>query len=277
MIQYLLIQRFLTSIAYRLSKCRLPWLKNYLITYFIKRHHIHWEDFQTEDPYQFACFDDLFTRHIKPQKRPIDKKTLICSPCDGFILNTGKTAQGSLLQVKGNPYSMTQLLNCKTLPDWCYHAYYTTLYLAPHHYHRYHSPMDMKLLTAHYIPGKLHSVNPQYLKKVPEVFSTNERLIIYAETSAGPLIYIIVGACLVSGIETPWTGIIRQVGIEKTFNIQKKISKGDSMGTFHFGSTIILLTQFPSNCLHKPGTEVRMGQALADTAKAPMTENEGTP
>jgi phosphatidylserine decarboxylase len=151
---------------------------------------------------------------------------------------------------------------------------FATLYLAPRDYHRVHMPVDGRLSEMIYIPGRLFSVNFATARAVPRLFTRNERLVCLFDTVLGPMALILVGAMLVSGMETVWAGPVapphgqamrrwRYQGEEAI-----RLSRGEEMGRFNTGSTVVLL--FPGDCLNwqetlKTGAAVRMGQALAST------------
>ena len=147
---------------------------------------------------------------------------------------------------------------------------FATIYLAPYNYHRVHAPFDGKVVAARYVPGDLFSVNAATAKYVPGLFRRNERLVLHFETPQGPAAVILVGALNVGSISTPWSGQIRprKSGVVETIDLDNgpdTIKKGDLLGWFNMGSTVIVLMPAGSCEWHddlEPGKTVRMGESI---------------
>jgi phosphatidylserine decarboxylase len=147
---------------------------------------------------------------------------------------------------------------------------FTTIYLAPYNYHRVHMPIAGELVAAHYVPGDLFSVNEATVALVPGLFRRNERVNLHFKTAHGPAALIFVGALNVGSISTPWTGEIRprKRGVVETLDIStapRDLGKGDLLGWFNMGSTVILLLPEGFAKWHDtllPGSNVRMGESI---------------
>lgn len=244
--QYLLPQHLLTKLIGYFANVRTPFLKNAFINNFIKIYHVEMHDAVIEDPTAYASFNDFFIRQYKSSVRPIAAGDhAIACPIDGTVAQMGKIQQKQLLQAKNFYFNLDTLLgNDLELSQQFYDGAFTTLYLAPHNYHRVHMPIAGKLIKTIYVPGSLFSVNRITSEIVPQLFSRNERLICIFETDAGLMSVIFVGALIVGSIKTTWmekpiraNEIITQTHSMVAFN------KGDELGYFKLGSTVILLFQ----------------------------------
>lgn len=247
-------------------------VKNYAIDYFIRRFHPNMAEALIEDPHQYASYNDFFTRQLKPDLRQIagDEQVLAC-PIDGFISQFGNIEQNSLIQAKGKSFALPQLVANSDAAKPYENGSFITLYLSPSDYHRVHIPTDGQLLSMHYVPGRLFPVNPASTTAVTNLFARNERVICHFETEQGPLAVIMVGAMLVGSISTSWQGKIcpdtRVRGKIQSWQYAGQAvvcRRGDEMGCFHFGSTVILLTHKRINWdpRIKIDAAIKLGQAL---------------
>jgi phosphatidylserine decarboxylase len=200
---------------------------------------------------------------------------------DGAISQIGDIKSGQILQAKGQDFSVTTLLGGQ--PAWSapfQDGQFTTIYLSPKDYHRIHMPCDGKLVRMIHVPGQLFSVNQATAENVPGLFARNERLVAIFETEFGPMAMVLVGAMIVASIETTWAGLICPPGRQiNTWEYVEQgaiyLRKGEEMGRFKLGSTVILC--LPKNTCEwnselQPGTSTRMGQMLASTATMPMDD-----
>ncbi|MFT5606159.1 MAG: phosphatidylserine decarboxylase [Paracoccaceae bacterium] len=271
-IQYLLPQHLLSRLVGKLAETKIFWLKNLLVERFIKQYGVDMSEAAEEDHRYYATFNEFFTRKLKPGARDIcPVQSEIACPADGAISQLGDIRDGRIFQAKGHEFSLFTLLgdnNEDALPFR--NGKFATVYLSPKDYHRVHMPLDGKLITTHYIPGQLFSVNQNTAENVDNLFARNERLVCLFETPAGPMAMILVGAMIVAGIETVWGGQIAPP--PKTVQSQRfdkllavELKKGEEMGRFMLGSTVILL--FGENAVEwlpafDAGTETRMGETL---------------
>ena len=272
--QYLLPHHLLSRLTGRLAECQIGWVKNLLISQFIKRFQVDMSEAEQPDPTAYAHFNDFFTRPLKEGAREIatDPKSL-ASPADGAISELGALEHGRVLQAKGIHYSLTRLLGGDTEKAKPFMGgTFATIYLSPKDYHRVHMPLDATLKETLYVPGRLFSVNQATADHVPGLFARNERLVCFFDTPAGPMAMILVGAMIVAGIETVWDGQVtppvRQVQLKNFSDPQPVVlDKGKEMGRFKLGSTVILV--FGPDAVQwreglQNGTTVRMGEALAE-------------
>lgn len=267
--QYLLPHKIISKIADLSANCEVPWVKNYLINYFIQRYAVNMGEAVISDPFAYTSYNKFFTRKLKTECRPIDTKpATIVSPADGAIAQIGKINGDKLLQAKGHNFSVQSLM----ANDPCYEQFidgsFATIYLAPKDYHRVHMPLSGKLLETFFIPGKLFSVNHKTAQSVPNLFARNERLVSIFETEAGPMAIILVGAMLVGSINTVWgsTYISKSVKHQDFADQTITLEKGAEMGHFKMGSTVILLFANNRTALEQLPSlaTVKMGQLIGE-------------
>jgi phosphatidylserine decarboxylase len=218
-----------------------------LLRFFIQKFNIDMSLAQQSDLNAYNTFNEFFIRPIKMELRPIAPGAVIVSPVDGNISQVGHIEDQQLLQAKGTYYSLTQLLagDSDSIQHFI-HGLFITIYLSPRDYHRVHMPYRGQLLRTIYVPGKLFSVNPTTAQAVPGLFAFNERLICLFQTDFGPMAVIFVGAMLVAGIGTRWCKVIapnpqRTVQIQDYQTQSQIFEKGEEIGFFNFGSTVIVL------------------------------------
>jgi phosphatidylserine decarboxylase len=242
-----------------------------MIRWFVQRYGVNMDDAEESEIGYYQTFNEFFTRELKHNIRPVvsGDNTLAC-PCDGKISQAGPIRAGAIMQAKGRAYSVLELLGGdKSMAAEFADGQFATIYLAPHDYHRLHMPLDANLVRMIHVPGRLFSVAEWTVQEIPRLFARNERLVCYFETAAGPMVMVLVGAINVSAIETIWTGQIVPPGARKISEFdyshtRKEINKGDEMGRFNMGSTVILLTGSKVQCLPhiEAGYKVKMGQLI---------------
>jgi len=270
-LQRLLPKHALSRLIAKLAESKNQWLKNLLINRAIKTFDINMDEAISDDLASFDSFNAFFTRELKPEVRPLDTgdNTLI-SPADGVISQAGKISKNKILQAKNVDYSLARLVGNSRQAKQYENGLFSTIYLSPKDYHRVHIPTDGQLLSSRYIPGELFSVNHQTAQMVPNLFARNERLVCeFKSEQLGHFSVIFVGAMLVAGIETVWGGMEKPgpgAVRENDFSEQNLyFSKGDEIGRFVFGSTVILL--FPENTISledniQPLNPVKMGEKI---------------
>jgi len=269
--QYILPQHFLSRIVYALMRSEVTWVKNLLISLISRIAGINYDEALSPDPADYASFNAWFTRALKPGARTFDPDPMaFLSPCDGKISETGCLHENRILQAKGKDYSVQDLLAgdpvCSQLAD----GYFSTIYLSPKDYHRIHMPLTGRLQRMIHVPGRLFSVAPYTARHVSRLFARNERVITVFDTDAGPLVMVLVGAMLVSSTETVWAGEVtptknKKVTVKDYSSENISLAKGDEMGRFNMGSTVILL--MPQGALKSQnklssGDVVKVGQKL---------------
>ncbi|MGI9234139.1 MAG: archaetidylserine decarboxylase [Woeseiaceae bacterium] len=271
-LQYLLPKHWLTTVVYRVARIQNSTIKNFLISRFVHFYDVNVEEIKLELPGQFATFNEFFIRELNEDARDIDgDANSIVSPVDGTVSLAGSLRRKSLLQAKGIEYSLDELLATDVEECAAYtNGRFATIYLAPYNYHRVHAPFEAELVAARYVPGDLFSVNDATAAQVNGLYRRNERLIMHLRTTRGPAVLIFVGAFNVGSISTPWTGEIRprKGGIVDAIDISRQgtaVKKGDLLGWFNMGSTVILL--LPDNTGEwrnelKSGQTLRMGEPI---------------
>jgi phosphatidylserine decarboxylase len=274
LLQYLLPKYWLTAAVYRLARVRTPAVKNALIRGFLKLYDVRLDEVRGRVPDDFATFNDFFIRELEEGSRPVDADPrAIVSPADGTLSQAGAVHGNRILQAKGIDYTLEDLLAADIdLAREFDGGAFATIYLAPYNYHRVHAPVDGELVRAHYVPGDLFSVNSSTAAHVPRLFSRNERLNLHFRTAFGPLVVVLVGALNVGSISTPWSGEIRprKTGVVETIDLSaasRDVSKGDLLGWFNMGSTVILLLPEGSCSWHRdfePGVTTVMGKSIGE-------------
>lgn len=274
-IQHLLPQHLVSRCLGWLASCEVSWIKNPLIRAFIKQYDVNMAEAERQTAEEFKCFNDFFTRKLLPDARTIAQEdNIITSPADGAVSQLGSIKDGRIFQAKGQDYSLVELLGgddgrAQPFQD----GEFTTIYLSPKDYHRVHMPITGTLREMTYVPGDLFSVNQATAENVPRLFARNERVVAIFDTARGPMAMVLVGAMIVAAIETVWHGLVTPPKREKRvarYGIPENITieKGDEMGRFLLGSTVILC--FPKDTMHwletqTAGTPLRMGEAIAMT------------
>lgn len=283
-LQRVLPKHLLTTLVFHIAGIRIKPIKGFLIRRFVGIYKVDVAEAALPVPDGYSSLNDFFIRELAGGARPIDSSAdAIVSPVDGFVSAAGKIDVDMLLQAKGMHYSLSDLLMTDIADvDRFRNGSFATLYLAPHNYHRVHCPMRADLVTARYVPGDLYSVNAITVSLLPSLFTRNERLILHFSGDAGPFILIFVGALHVGSISTPWTGRIRprRKGVVQDVDILEtgfpgNVNKGDLLGWFNMGSTVIILLppdtgEFSSEL--GPGEQVRMGQAIGQTTGRTLRE-----
>ena len=271
-LQRVLPKHALSRLVAKLADSERPWLKDLLIKRAIKTFNIDMEEAVSVDLEDYKSFNVFFTRELKSGARPLPRgKKAVVSPADGVISQAGKIEKNRLLQAKGIDYSLNHLVGDSNQGSQYENGTFATIYLSPKDYHRVHIPADGQLLSSRYIPGELFSVNQKTTEGLPDLFTRNERLVCeFKSEQMGNFTVIFVGAMLVAGIETVWSGFeapgpgaVRETDYS---NQNLTFKRGDELGRFKFGSTVILLFQRGAVKLEKaiePATTVRMGEKIA--------------
>jgi phosphatidylserine decarboxylase len=268
LIQYPLPHHLLSRLAGGLADCRVPWLKNALIQAFIRQFRVDMDEAAEPDPAAYATFNDFFTRALEDDARPIGEG--VVSPADGTLSQFGPIEAGQLFQAKGHRFSAMELLGGDGEAARRYlGGSFATAYLSPSDYHRVHMPLAGTLTEMVYVPGRLFSVNAATTHHVPNLFARNERLVCHFDTEQGPMVIVLVGAMIVAAIETVWAGQVTPLSGEVQhirFDTPVRLEKGEEMGRFKLGSTVVLAFAEPLefDATLVPGAKVRMGQRLGD-------------
>lgn len=248
-LQYLIPQHGLSRLVGTLARSEVPWIKTTFINQFMKRFDIRLDEAEIQDPDQFPSFNAFFTRALKDNARPLEADAVndIASPADGAISQLGSIRANQIFQAKGHDYSLYDLVGGDSaLASEFTNGHFATIYLSPRDYHRVHMPFTGTLRETRYVPGDLFSVNEATANGVPNLFARNERLVCIFDTDNGPMAVILVGAMIVAGIETVFSGQVtplpKQVVTTDYLRTQPiTLQKGDELGRFLLGSTVVLL------------------------------------
>lgn len=273
---YFLPHHFISWVCYFLARIKWRPAKDRFIRLTLYLHPMNMQEAVEEDPYRYESLNALFVRALKPEARPLDNKpeSILC-PVDGRISQIGNIKQGRIFQAKNFDYSLLELCGGQVdLAAPFLNGKFTTIYLSPVDYHRVHISLPGQLKYSVYVPGRLFSVAPHTVRSIPRIFSRNERLVCYFDTEAGPMIQIMVGAINVSAIDTVWQEKITppsgfRIRRRSHINEQIRLARGEEMGRFNLGSTVILLMpeNIQWNLELQPGVKVSLGQSLGAYSK----------
>ena len=246
-IQYLLPHHLLSRLAHAFMRIRLSPVKNTQIALIGSMVGVEWNEAKLENISDFEHFNAFFTRELANGARPIDAdpRSFIC-PSDGRISHCGRITHDRILQAKGRHFSIRSLLANDPDSAEFINGFFHTIYLSPRDYHRVHMPCDGKLQRMIHVPGRLFSVAPYTVRQVPNLFARNERVISLFDTTHGLMGMVLVGAMLVSSMETVWSGVVtpprgRKIVRGDWSRRDIQLKKGEEMGRFNMGSTVILL------------------------------------
>lgn len=272
--QYIMPQLYLTQLAGWFAQQKWGAVTHFVIKVFAKKYNVDMSEAKKENFSDYESFNQFFIRELKDDARKINENpTALCLPADGRVSQIGHIDDERLLQAKGHFFSLSDLLaGDEELVNTFKNGEFATIYLSPRDYHRVHMPCDATLRKMIYVPGDLFSVNPFLAEHVPNLFARNERVICVFDTAFGPMAQILVGATITASMSTVWAGVINppRTGEVKVWTYQGdnaiKLTKGQEMGAFQLGSTVINL--FPANSVTlaehlEVDVPVRMGEILA--------------
>ena len=272
--QYIMPQLYLTQLAGWFAQQKWGAVTHFVIKVFAKKYNVDMSEAKKENFSDYESFNQFFIRELKDGARKINENpTALCLPADGRVSQIGHIDDERLLQAKGHFFSLSDLLaGDEELVNTFKNGEFATIYLSPRDYHRVHMPCDATLRKMIYVPGDLFSVNPFLAEHVPNLFARNERVICVFDTTFGPMVQILVGATITASMSTVWAGVINppRTGEVKVWTYQGdnaiKLTKGQEMGAFQLGSTVINL--FPANSVTlaehlEVDVPVRMGEILA--------------
>jgi len=218
---------------------------------------------------QFRSMHDCFTRELKPGTRPLEADpAILVSPCDGIVGACGSLAGTELMQVKGFPYELRDLLGDSDLIEHYRNGRYVTLRLTSDMYHRFHAPHDGRVEQVTYIAGDTWNVNPIALKRIEKLFCKNERAVLRMRLAAGRHLVTLVpvAAILVAGIRLNFLDLLLDASHRgpKVMPCDAPVAKGEEMGWFQHGSTIIVFAPdgFALCENVREGATIRMGRPL---------------
>jgi phosphatidylserine decarboxylase len=273
-LQHILPKRALSRLIYAVARSETRWIRNTLLRIFLGVYRLNMAEAVQPDPFAYRSFTDFFTRALRPGVRPIAAEPdAVVSPVDGTVSQCGAIEGDLLIQAKGHHYSLQDLLAGDAEAVAAYRGgSFACIYLAPYNYHRIHMPYGGTARDNVYVPGELFSVNAATARAVPRVFARNERLICDFTTPLGRMAVILVGALFVGSIETVHCGEVnppprgRKAPTRIATGLGRQFAKGEELGRFNMGSTVILL--FERNRIAwestlVPESTVQLGRPIA--------------
>jgi phosphatidylserine decarboxylase len=229
---------------------------------------------EAEKPVEsYASVQELFTRKLRPDARPIDSAAdAVVSPADGAVVERGVITAGKLVDAKGTSFTLADLLGDAELAAALDGGAFDVTYLSPKDYHRVHSPVAGQVTGWRYVPGKLFPVNAGSVRREPGLFAKNERFVTVIDSEAGKCAVVMVAAVGVGHITSAYdpqvathaNGFPRQEITRRSYDQPIPIARGGEVGTFHLGSTSIVVFERGRVVLDPlaSGTNTRMGRAM---------------
>ena len=268
----------LTALAGYFSNSESFFIKDLLISLFCYFYKPNLKESVESDIKRFKSFNAFFTRKLKSESRPINPDiNTITSPVDGMVVQLGKIEKEMLIQAKGIKYNLVDLIKDKTLAKVFRNGFFITIYLAPKNYHRIHSPFSGTIEETSYLGGNLYSVNAQSTRKIKSLYSSNERTFCYVKSENFYYGLVSVGAAMVGSIVPFWNTETKpkkrnlvNLWNEGPEEDLKAVNKGQELGYFQMGSTVILLLpsgiEADKNFLYESKV-VKFGEELINLSK----------
>jgi len=270
--------RQLTAFAGLISRSENQLIKKILIRWFCYFYKPNLDESVNKKPQDFRSFNDFFTRKLESKSRPINQDTdIIISPVDGMVVSLGNLKKGALIQAKGISYDVSELIQDQALENSFKNGCYVTIYLAPINYHRIHFPFDGTIEKTKYLEGNLYSVNASSARRIKSLYSKNERTFTFVKSESLSYGLVSVGAAMVGSIVPFWN---EEINSKKEHLVDLwnqgpeedllRVSKGEELGYFQMGSTVILLfpsdIQIDKNFLYE-AKPVKFGEELINLSK----------
>jgi phosphatidylserine decarboxylase len=275
----LLPHHLLSAMMYAVARSEWKPLKSRIIRWVIKHYDVDLSEAVIKDADLYPSFNAFFTRQLESGARPIAAgQNDIVSPVDGEVSQAAQIEQGRLIQAKGRDFSLLELLGGDANMTALFaEGNFATIYLSPRDYHRIHMPLDGHLRKMSHVPGRLFSVSQYTTESVPNLFARNERVICMFDTDAGPMAMILVGAIFVGSMETVWDGVVTPVRHRISSWVYAPLSaqqltlhKGEEMGRFNMGSTVILLfskDRVAWDAFMTSGKSLKMGERIGENLR----------
>ena len=251
------------------SKAFSPAVQSFINGAYVKIMGLDMSEFHS--PQTYKTLNALFTRKLKQMRNFTLDGDKVISPCDALVTEAGNLEVNQALQIKGMRYSIDAFLgehivkaNRNRLKD----GQYINFYLSPKDYHRYHIPINMQILKAVHIPGKLYPVNMPALNNIKNLFIENERVVLECISDNRLIYMVLVGALNVGKMELSFEPSIKtnsDISSPQVYEYDALyLNKGDDFGSFMMGSTIIFITEADTLDLHvKASQSVRFGEVIA--------------
>jgi len=262
-IQYVLPHRLLSHLARSLAYSRFRPLKDWLIGLAVRKFDIDVAEAADPELRNYASFNAFFTRALKPGARSAEADPAsLLMPADGKMSQCGRIESGRIFQAKGQSFTAAELLGDEAAALPYADGWFANIYLSPRDYHRVHMPWAGTLTETLHVPGRLFSVAPWAVREVPRLFARNERLVCHFETDFGQMCMVMVGALLVSGVETVWNGVNIPAYASRPWRLDFRgqairLDRFAEMARFNYGSTVIVLF---------PGNGIELDQVPSETA-----------
>ena len=271
--QYVMPKQAMTNFAGRVAGAKGGAMTTRLIRWFVGKYGVNMEEAVNPDIASYPSFNEFFTRALRDGVRPLAQADYVC-PVDGAISQFGDIDDHHIFQAKGHKFTTAELVGGDaTLAAHFQHGHFANLYLSPKDYHRLHMPCDGRLTRMIYVPGKLFSVNPTTARGVPGLFARNERVVcVFENDEFGPFVMTLVGATIVGSMATVWHGVVNPPRMTRICDWhyepgQVSLKKGDEMGRFLLGSTIVMLFQKDAISFNPdwaPERGVRLGEMMGN-------------
>ncbi|MDX8385244.1 MAG: archaetidylserine decarboxylase [Gallionella sp.] len=271
--QYLMPKQTLTVLAGKFASAKLGGLTTSVIRRFVARYGVNMQEAVNPEITSYSSFNEFFTRPLRDGARPLADADFIC-PVDGAISQFGAIEQDNIFQAKGHSYTTTALVGGDAkLAAQFENGSFATLYLSPKDYHRIHMPCTGRLRRMIYVPGALFSVNPTTARGVPGLFARNERVVcVFDDESGKQFVLTLVGATIVGSMATVWHGVVnppRSNSVREWHydGEEVELQKGQEMGRFLLGSTVVMLfpkESFNFNPEWSATRAIRMGEMMGN-------------
>ena len=271
--QYVMPKQAMTNFAGRVAGAKGGAMTTRLIRWFVGKYGVNMDEAVNPDIASYPSFNEFFTRALRDGVRPLAQADYVC-PVDGAISQFGEIDDHHIFQAKGHKFTTAELVGGDaTLAAHFQHGHFANLYLSPKDYHRLHMPCDGRLTRMIYVPGKLFSVNPTTARGVPGLFARNERVVcVFENDEFGPFVMTLVGATIVGSMATVWHGVVNPPRMTRICDWhyeagQVTLKKGDEMGRFLLGSTIVMLFQKDAISFNPdwaPERAVRLGEMMGN-------------
>jgi len=269
-IQYLLPHRLLSRLALWAARSESRGFKDWLIALVIRKFDVDMSEAADPEPTNYPSFNAFFTRALRPGVRvPDADPQALLMPADGKVSQVGRIESGRIFQAKGQSFTAGELLGDEAAAAPFADGWFANIYLSPRDYHRVHMPWAGTLTETLHVPGRLFTVAPWGVREIPRLFARNERLVCHFDTDHGPMVMVMVGALLVSGVETVWNGVnipkYASRPLRRDFRGQGiRLERFAEMARFNYGSTVIMLFPRDGVTLDAFATETptRLGQKL---------------
>ncbi len=273
----ILPKNYLSFIIGKLADLNLPvFILKPIKSWFTNRYGVNLEEAEHSFDY-YKSLSKFFVRNLKPGVRPIIGN--VVSPVDGRTRSFGDIKDETIHDVKGQSYTLSELFKGSLSFDRFKNGIFFNFYLAPGDYHHIHAPVSGQVKAVSYIPGKLWPVNDWSLINIPKLFSQNERIVTLIESNVGMVAVVMVGATNVGKITLEFDPSIigNRISLSQKKEIYEKeyeqgisLAAGDRIGTFHLGSSVILLFEnkkLSSEIQIKVGQKIKFGEALTSDPK----------